>query len=135
MVMEKMIMADIAARNAFNEVMAPYFNSLTKVSAKLGDGGGGDGTTLVTGIFEKLKGPIQAVVTGIFIMGTIYFIYKAVLAGIPYFNAENPQERAQSKDKLKNALIGAAFCLAGTVIINFLINSFVGGGSGWTIEG
>ena len=71
-----------------------------------------------------MQGPIKAVVSAVFLMGVIFFVYKAVLAGIPYFNAENPQERSQAKDKLKNALIGAGFCLAGTVIINILLNAF-----------
>lgn len=127
--MQNLTLMAITGGNAVSRIMAPYFEFLERIGIHFAP----SPEDALKEILGKLREPIKVMISTIFLLGVIFFVYKAVLAGIPYFNADNPSERAQAKDKLINNLLGAAFCLSGVVIINLLLGAF-GVSSDWEID-
>ena len=107
--MQNLTLLAIEGSNRVNRILAPYFEWLGKIGIHFAP----SPEDALKDILGKLKTPIQWGISTVFLIGTVYFLYKTVLAGIPYFNADNPNERAQAKDKVINNLLGAAFCLSG----------------------
>ena len=62
--------------DAFNKVMSPYFSALQKVGVNLAP----SPEETLGEILGKLKEPIKWLVSTVFLIGVIFFVYKAVNA-------------------------------------------------------
>ena len=73
----------IKGGNEVNQILAPYFAWLNRIGIHFAP----SPEDSLKEILGKLKEPIKWLISTIFLLGVVFFVYKSVLAGIPYFNA------------------------------------------------
>ena len=82
-IMQNLSLMAIKGGNEVNQILTPYFAWLNRIGIHFAP----SPEDSLKKILEKLRDPIRWMISTIFLLGVIYFVYKAVLAGIPYFNA------------------------------------------------
>ena len=82
-IMQNLTLLAIEGSNSVNRILAPYFEWLGRIGIHFAP----SPEDSLKEILGKLKEPIKWLISTIFLLGVIFFVYKSVLAGIPYFNA------------------------------------------------